>query len=71
MTSKVNVKVGGMSCDNCRRHVERALGKVAGVTDMAVDLPAGRAHFSATVEATTAAVEAIRKAGYQAEVLEN
>jgi copper chaperone CopZ len=39
----VNLKVTGMTCGSCVKHVENALRAVAGVQTVAVDLPAGTA----------------------------
>jgi len=45
--------------------VTKALNSVAGVTDVKVDLATGRATFEETAPVDmTAAVSAIRKAGY-------
>ena len=38
--------VYGMSCNNCRAHVEEALKKVNGVTGVSVDLQKAEAEIS-------------------------
>lgn len=60
-----NLKVTGMTCNNCRKHVDSALRGVAGVTAVEIDLPTGAAKVvhDATVPSLVAAVE---EAGYQA-----
>ncbi|MEE9285466.1 MAG: heavy-metal-associated domain-containing protein [Dehalococcoidia bacterium] len=60
------LRVEGMTCENCVRHVTKALQGVAGVSSVQVDLAAGRASVEydpgqATVEAMAAA---IKEAGY-------
>jgi Cu+-exporting ATPase len=64
---RVRVVVGGMTCSYCARAVERAIGRLEGVTAVRVDLAAG----SADVDLDSASVsgdrlrEAIRLAGYR------
>ena len=60
-----DLDIGGMTCAACAGRVERALKRVPGVTDAAVNLTTERAriHGSAAPEALIAA---IRKAGYEA-----
>lgn len=58
--------VTGMTCDNCVRHVEKALRRVAGVSSVTVDLESQKATIeydpaTATREAMAAAV---KEAGY-------
>ena len=61
------LRIIGMTCNGCVRHVDKALRAVPGVTAVEVDLPAGTAKSvhddSAPVAAMVAAVEA---AGYEA-----
>lgn len=69
-TGTVTLEVAGMSCGSCKRHVESALAGVAGVAAAEVDLAAGRATVSVDAGAATAdrLIEAVREAGYEAEV---
>ena len=64
MTTQV-LKVGGMSCGGCAKHVDKALRAVEGVSAVSVDVAQG----TATVEGT-ASMEALAagvvEAGYQA-----
>jgi copper chaperone CopZ len=65
---QATLDVQGMTCDNCRRHVEEALKGVPGVAAASVDLLFRRAKVSydpdkATVEDMVRAVE---EAGYAA-----
>jgi copper chaperone CopZ len=70
-TSVTELRISGMTCGNCARHVTDALRSVSGVQSASVDLAEGRAvvHWqngsSPDVEALR---ESVRKAGYQAEL---
>ena len=46
MQKTINVK--GMTCPNCVKHVTKALSGMEGVSDVAVDLAAGTAKFTAS-----------------------
>ena len=68
---KATLRVTGMTCGNCVKHVTKALNK-AGVSDPHVDLSSGRVELSydpATVS-LAAITEAVGKAGYPATVME-
>lgn len=61
------LRITGMSCNNCVRHVDEALRAVAGVTAVEVSLPEGRAKVEHTAEAAPAAlIAAVESAGYEA-----
>jgi Cu+-exporting ATPase len=62
------LKIGGMTCQNCARHVREALQEVPGVAYAEVDLDAGRARVKAEGAGpeVTALVEAVGRAGYTA-----
>jgi copper chaperone CopZ len=55
--------ITGMTCDGCVRAVQRALSRVPGVTDVAVDLAKGRAVVDGDA-APEALVAALERAGY-------
>lgn len=61
------LRITGMTCNGCVRHVDKALRGVPGVTAVEVSLPEQRAKIvhedTAAVEALVAAVET---AGYSA-----
>ena len=59
------LRVSGMTCNGCVKHVDAALREVPGVTAVQVDLAAGQAKVvhEATVPALIAAVT---DAGYEA-----
>jgi Cu+-exporting ATPase len=63
------LKIGGMTCQNCARHVREALQEVPGVDYAEVDLDAGRASVKAAGDgpALQALVDAVGRAGYSAE----
>lgn len=67
-STKLELKVEGMTCDGCVRSVERKLSKVSGVESARVDLGAGKATVEyddsrAQADQLIAAVEQI---GYRA-----
>jgi len=61
------LRITGMTCNNCVRHVDEALRKVPGVEKVVVSLPEGQAMVDhddlTTIPALLAAVES---AGYEA-----
>ena len=67
---KVTVKVDGMSCDACVRHVTNALTNLPGVESVEVKLVEGEAVlvFDPDVAMVPAIVEAIEDQGYEARV---
>ncbi len=69
----VTLPVGGMTCAACVGHVERALQKLPGVSDVAVNLVTRSARVSFDAEADAAVfapvlVDAVNDAGYFAEL---
>ncbi len=64
--AEFDIGIEGMTCASCVGRVERALSKVPGVTDVAVNLATERAHVTAVGGATDAGRlgDAVRKAGY-------
>lgn len=62
------LRVTGMVCDACVRHVEKALQGVGGVQSVRVDRAAGRATAEHTGADEDALAAAVVEAGYQAEV---
>lgn len=60
------LKIEGMSCGNCQKHVHKALTKLAGVTAVEVSLEAKTATVQADREIPVAEFEkAITDAGYE------
>jgi copper chaperone CopZ len=58
-------KIEGMSCDACRRHVEKAIADVPGVTAVNVDLKAATAQVEGNPDMGRI-VAAVDEAGYTA-----
>ena len=66
----VNIPVSGMTCAACQARVQRALSKVPGVSDAAVNLMTNTARVDFDTDVTDAEhlVDAIRATGYGAEL---
>jgi Cu+-exporting ATPase len=65
--SELDLAIAGMTCASCVRRVEKALGAVPGVADVAVNLATERAHVSLHGPQDLAAlVHAVAKAGFEA-----
>lgn len=56
-------KVNGMACAHCKATVEKAVGAVAGVSSVAVDLPTGRVAVDGAYN-PKAVAEAVTNAGF-------
>ena len=67
LPSSVDLGIGGMTCASCVRRVEKALRRVPGVVDVAVNLATERARITGSDQAldVAALVQAITAAGYQ------
>jgi copper chaperone CopZ len=63
----VTLTVQGMTCQNCVRHVSKALDKAGHVQNVAIDLPSGRVELDFDDAQTSRAdlSAAIEKAGYK------
>jgi len=57
-------KVDGMSCENCKAHVERKISEIEGVDEVAVDLAAGEVSVSGQHISNDVIKNAVEKAGY-------
>jgi copper chaperone CopZ len=58
--------VKGMTCEHCARSVTEEVTKISGVTDVAVDVAAGRLTVTSAEPIADAAVtEAVDEAGYE------
>ncbi len=64
-TSELTFTVPGMTCGHCEAAVKGEVGKVAGVTDVAVDLATKLVTVSGSALDTTAIVAAIDEAGFE------
>jgi copper chaperone len=60
------IRIEGMSCQHCVMAVTKALGAVAGIRNVKVDLARGEATFEEETPVDQEVVrEAVRKAGYK------
>ncbi|MBP6851607.1 MAG: copper-translocating P-type ATPase [Rhodoferax sp.] len=64
---ELDIGVGGMTCASCVMRVERALKKVPGVQDVAVNLAteSARVHYAAAPQVEARLRRAVRDAGYE------
>ena len=69
MASTEQFSVKGMTCDNCVRHVEKALRSITGVSSVTVDLNRHHAtvEYDPTVATKQAMASAVSEAGYTLE----
>jgi copper chaperone len=66
MSTTTTITVDGMTCGHCVNAVQTELGKLDGVTDVAVDLPSGQVTIVAESTPDHAALqEAVEEAGYE------
>ena len=60
------IQVKGMTCQHCVNAVTEEVRKVAGVTDVAIDLESGRVDITSDSPVDpTALAEAVDEAGYE------
>ncbi|HEX3623187.1 MAG TPA: heavy metal-associated domain-containing protein [Acidimicrobiales bacterium] len=65
MSTTTTLLVDGMTCDHCVSSVRAAVGGVAGVTDVSVDLPSGQVTVVAESAPDDAALRAaVEDAGF-------
>jgi len=64
----IDLEVQGMTCASCVNRVEKALRKVPGVAEASVNLATERATVRMDRPDAEAAIAAIRKAGYEAQL---
>jgi len=58
--------VTGMTCGHCASSVQEEVGAITGVTDVAVDVPAGKVTVTSEAELGADTVRAaVEEAGYQ------
>ncbi|MEU4376749.1 heavy-metal-associated domain-containing protein [Pseudonocardia alni] len=64
--STASYTVTGMTCQHCVASVTEEIREIAGVTDVAVDLPTGAVTVTSDDEISPDAVrDAVHEAGYQ------
>ncbi len=65
--SEIKLKITGMTCNHCVAHTKKALESVPGVESAEVTLEPGGAVVKGDAD-PQALIEAVKEAGYQAEV---
>jgi copper chaperone len=66
MSDVITLSVPGMSCGNCQQAIEGAVGAVAGVSAVRVELPAKSVAVTYDAPADRSAIDAaIEDAGYE------
>lgn len=66
MSTTTTITVDGMTCGHCVSSVQSEVGKIEGVTDVAVDLSSGQVTVVAdSAPDPTALREAVEEAGYE------
>ncbi|TWC23955.1 Cu+-exporting ATPase [Pseudomonas sp. SJZ085] len=65
----LELNIGGMTCASCVGRVERALGKIPGVSGVSVNLANERAHLELLGQVDPQIlIDAVKRAGYEASV---
>jgi copper chaperone CopZ len=59
-------KVEGMTCKNCKAHVENSVKDLDGVENAVADLDSGELAISGSITDKQTIIEAVAKAGYSA-----
>lgn len=66
MSTTTTITVDGMTCGHCEAAIKSEVGKLEGVTAVAVDLASGQVTITADATPDPAAVkEAVEEAGYE------
>lgn len=62
----INLHITGMTCNGCANSIQRVLGELSGVENVAVDWQNGSAviQFSPNIIQTNDLIEAIENAGF-------
>jgi P-type Cu+ transporter len=74
VSTRTDLTVRGMTCQNCARHVREAISSVPGVSTVSVNLDQNSANVRWTAGSTpnvAAAVRAVNEAGYEAEAVKD
>jgi copper chaperone CopZ len=69
-TETLNLRVHGMTCDNCAHAVQNKIGSTPGVTKVTVDLAGGAAtvQYDIGLVKPEAIANAVRSLGYEVAV---
>ena len=66
MSTTTTITVDGMTCGHCVNAVQTEVGKLDGVTDVAIDLASGQVTITAASTPDAGALrEAVEEAGYE------
>ena len=66
----IEIKIGGMSCENCARHVREALSKLEGVQKVSINIEKGLAQVEGAASLGDAQMrEAIEEEGYEVKAI--
>lgn len=66
----IEIKIGGMSCENCARHVREALFKLEGVQKVSINIEGGQALVEASGALDEAEIrQAIEEEGYEVQAI--
>ena len=69
MSTTTTITVDGMTCGHCVNAVQTEVGKLDGVTDVAVDLASGQVTIVADEAPDAGALrEAVEEAGYEVRI---
>jgi copper ion binding protein len=61
----IDLKISGMTCQNCVRHVKEAISEVSGVKSVEVSLENASAKVSSDIDLDRGALKnAVQEAGY-------
>jgi copper chaperone CopZ len=70
MKVEKTLKVSGMTCGACVRHVTQALSRIDGLQVKDVALGSARISFDANVVRDQTVIDAVRAAGYDAQLVQ-
>ena len=60
------ISIEGMMCDNCKKHVEKALNSIEGVTSVKVSLENKNAIIECNLDVSDETIkETVKEAGYE------
>ena len=66
----IEIKIGGMSCENCARHVREALAKLEGVRKVSINIEGGQALIETARVLDEAEIRAaIEEEGYEVQAI--
>ena len=71
MSSRITMRISGMTCSHCVNTVARVLRQMSGVREATVDLDSGQALVSGEDLDTQALIRAIRDLGYEASLTDS